>query len=269
MNAGLALALAAALGTGATAAWGLLALGDLAARWGRFRATSVQMYFRAVEEKPFTEEDLYGLSGVPWELWQLAGAAAGVFLAYLLLGERNPALAVLGLGGVFAPRAVRGVLVRRAEARIARQSREFIFLLRSGMAMRGGLRPALEDVAGRLGKGVVGDRLKYHLDRALSPEQALERLAGDLRSREMQDLLLGVRAARAGGMSYEEAVVRAAEEATERMREEARAAIEEAPVRLLIPMLLLLFPPILVLTMYPLLARVLAVLSTPGAPAPW
>ena len=37
----------------------------------------------------FTEEDLYGLRGVPWTLWRIAGAAVGVALAYLLLAWRD------------------------------------------------------------------------------------------------------------------------------------------------------------------------------------
>lgn len=267
MNAGIFLTLVAGLGMGATTAWGLLALGNLTTRWRRFRVVSLPSV-RAAEDR-FTREDLYSPDGIPWELWQLVGAATGVLLAYLLLGERNPALAVLGLGGALAPRSARSILIRRAKAQIDRQSRELIFLLRSAIAMRGGLRPALEDVAGRSGEGVVVERLRHHLDHAISPEQALERLATELRTREMQDLLLGIRAARAGGMSYREAVTQAAEEATERIREEARVAIEEAPIRLIVPMLLLLFPPILVLITYPLLARVLAALSMPGALTPW
>jgi hypothetical protein len=113
---------------------------------------------------------------------------------------------------------------------------------------------------------VVKDRLGYHLERSFStdPVEVIEALGEDMRSPEMERLLLGIRAARKGGVSYVEAIVMASEEAKERILEEARLAIEETPVRLLIPMLILLVPPILVLLLYPLVARLLALMAMPG-----
>lgn len=267
-NWGIVLASAAALGSGSLAVWGLLSVRDLVNRFLRFRITpieSLRQLETAADE--FTPDDLYDLKGVHWELWRVAGALAGLALAYLLFGERNPVLAAIGLSGVFAPRLAQSYLVRRRRAGVDRQVRDFIFLLRPALSVQGGLRPALEDVRERLEPGVVEERLKHHLERsfATSPVDAIEALGQDLSSPEMDRLVLGVRAARQGGVSYAEAVALAAEEAQERIREEARVAIEETPVRLLVPMLILLLPPILVLALYPLVARLMTLLAMPGS----
>lgn len=268
MNWGILLSAAAAVGVGSISAWGLLAVGDVTARFRRFRYLNPAQAFLSRDDEradEFTEEDLYGLRGIPWTLWRIVGAVAGVVLTYLLLAERNPILAVLGLGGAFAPRLIRAYLVRRRQVDVDRQVRDFIFLLRPALALHGGLRPALEDVAERLEPGVTRDRLRHRLERsfAVDPAAVVEGLAKDVRSTELDNLLLGITAARKGGMGFGEAVIRAADAAGERIYEEARIAIEETPVRLLIPMLLLLVPPFLILALYPLLARLLALLSAP------
>ncbi len=276
MNWGILLSATAAVGVGSLSAWGLLIVGDVAGRFRRFRyANPAQAFLSKDDERAdeFTEEDLYRLRGIPWTLWRIAGAASGVALAYLLLAERSPLLAVLGLGGAFAPRLIRAFLVRRRKVDVDRQVRDFIFLLRPALALHGGLRPALEDTAERLEPGVARDRLRHHLERsfAVDPAAIVEGLAADLRSAELDTLLLGITAARKGGLGFGEAVMGAAEEASERMGEQARIAIEETPMRLLIPMLLLLVPPFLILSLYPLLARLLALLSAPtgGAMSGW
>lgn len=274
---GIVLAAAAALGAGSLAAWGLMGLGGAVGRLRRFRlwTTPSEVFFRrqvaldslSPGEEALAPEALYDLEKVPWELLRVGGALAGLALTYLLLAERNPLLAACGLGGVFVPRLVRGYLVRCRRAEIDRQVRDFIFLLRPALQVQGGLRPALEEVAGRLDESVVRRRLRHHLDRAFAtePVAVIEALSEDLRSPDVERLVLGIRAARQGGLSYAEAVTQAADEAAEQIREEARVAIEETPIRLLVPMLLLLLPPILVLTLYPLIARLMALLGSPAS----
>jgi len=268
MNWGILMGIAAALGAGMVSSWGLIAVGDVAARFRRFRhANPSEVFMR--DDAPvdtFTEDDLYGLRGIPWEVWRVAGAVVGVALAYLLLAERNPFFAAFGLAGAFAPRALRAYLVRRRKVDVDRQVRDLIFLLRPALALHGGLRPALEEVAERLESGIVRLRLRFHLERAFATEPArvVEDLAVDIHSAELGNLLLGITAAKRGGMSFGEAVIRASEESGARIREDARIAIEETPVRLLLPMLLFMLPPFLVLSLYPLLARLMALLSAPG-----
>jgi Flp pilus assembly protein TadB len=267
MNWGVLLAASAALGTGSLTVWIAQTTRSILQRFLRFRASPIEgLSELELSEEAFAEEDLYGLRGISWEMWQITGALLGAALAYLLLAERNAYLAIVGLGGAFVPRLVRSFLVRRRRGHVDRQIRDFIFLLRPAIGMRGGLHPALEDVCRRLAPGVVRARLMVHLDRSFStdPVDVIEALGDDVRSPEMERLLLGIRAARKGGMSYAEAIVMAAEEAKERMLEEAKLAIEETPVRLLIPMLILLLPPILVLLLHPLVARLLALMAMPG-----
>ena len=273
MNWGILLGALTAVSAGAFSTWGLLALGDVAGRFRRFQsvANPAQRFFTA-EQTPldvFTDDDLYGLRGMPWPLLRVAGAALGVALVWMLLGERNPVLSVLGLGGLFAPRLLRAYLVRQGQIGIDRQVRNLIFLLRGALSVLNGLRPALEEVSRRLEPGVVQARLHYHLERAFAadPSVVIENLARDIHSEELDHLLLGITAARKGSMGYTEAVIEAADEAGERINEQARVAIEETPMRLLIPMLLLLLPPFLVLSLYPLLARVMALLSAPAGGA--
>lgn len=272
MNWGWGIAMAAALGMGSLVVWLLLGVNQALGRLRRFRLaqTPDELLYHAhsqkVAQEEFTLDDLYGLGDVPWNLWRILGALIGVFLAYLLFAERNPALATPGLAGVFVPRLVQHFLVQRRRADVDRQVRDFIFLLRPALGLRGGLRPALEEVAERLSPGVVRERLNFRLEQAfVTPVEIIEALAADLRSVEMDSLLLSIRAARQGGMSYGEAVAWAAEDAAAHIREQARMAIEETPVRLLIPMLVLLVPPILVLSLYPLIARLMATLAMPAS----
>ncbi|MBN1137211.1 MAG: hypothetical protein JXM73_11535, partial [Anaerolineae bacterium] len=173
MNWGVLLGGITAIGVGSISAWGLLIVGDVIGRFHRIRATGTvayanpsEVFLLAEPVDEFTEEDLYGLRGIPWTLWRIVGAAVGVALAYLLLAERNPILALLGLGGALAPRLIRAYLVRRCKVDVDRQVRDFIFLLRPALALHGGLRPALEDVATRLEAGVIQLRLRHHLERA-------------------------------------------------------------------------------------------------------
>ena len=212
------------------------------------------------------DDDLYGLREIPWDMWRFGGAVVGVLLAYLLLAERNPFFAIFGLAGVFAPRFIRAFLIRQRRAAMNRQVRDLVFLLRPALGVHGGFRPALEQVHARLEPGVVKARLHYHLQDSfiVEPEQIIEALAHDLHSTEMERLTIGIRAARKGGLSYVEAIVMAAEETKERIHEDAKLAIEETPMRLMIPMLILLFPPIMVLTLYPMVALVLALMSSPA-----
>ena len=269
MNWGILLGAAAALGMGLVSTWGLLVIGDVATRFRRFRyANPAEAFLQNDKEsaEAFTKDDLYGLRGIPWNLWRIVGAVVGVTLAYLLLAERNPIFAAFGLAGVFAPRLIRAYLIRRRKVDVDRQVRDLIFLLRPALSVLGGLRPALEQVAERLDSGVVRDRLCFHLERSFSVEPAsvIQELAHDIGSAELDNLLLGITAAKRGGMGYGEAVIRAAEEASERIREEARIAIEETPIRMIVPMLALLVPPFMVLALYPLLARLLALLNAPA-----
>lgn len=263
---GALIAVLTGIGAGTGAYWLLSTLGELAGRAFFFRRKRILAELQRKEEaKPF---DPYGVEGVRWELWQLVGMAAGVFLAYLLLAERSPYLSVFGVAGVYAPRLVRIVMERNARMRVLAQVRDFVFLLRSGLAMTGGLRPALEVVLEHLPDGVLRERLRYHLDATFLAEEALEKLAEDLRSEELAGLLERVEAAREGGESFEAALRKVAEDVEEEMAQRAEYAVSEAPVRLLLSVMVLMFPPVLVVALYPVVARLLALLKGPG-PAGW
>jgi pilus assembly protein TadC len=83
------------------------------------------------------------------------------------------------------------------------------------------------------------------------PEAVLQRLADELRSRELRLLLARVRAAHLGGGSTTEALRAAAADVSAEIAQQVETEIEGAPLRLVFPMLALLLPPLLALVLYP------------------
>lgn len=207
--------------------------------------------------------DPYGLDRVPWEALRLVGAALGVGLAAALFWERNPVLALVGLLGGFVPSLLRNYLLRRAQQLQEAQVRHFLRFLRSSSTLYGGIMPALRAVA-RYGQGVVLLRLQVQLRVALTADEALGRLAADLRSPTLQALTQRLSEAHDGRARPEDVLATLLTQAEQDALAAAKVAIGSAPMRLLIPMLILMVPPILILALYPPVARLLALLTTTG-----
>jgi hypothetical protein len=202
----------AALGTGSLIAGGALIVSATAAHIGRSRCRNPAEAFLSGGDgcaDVFTEDDLYGLRGISWTLWGIVGALTGVVLAYLLLGEHNAALALIGLVGAFAPSLVRAYLIRRHRARISRHVRAFISLLRRALSLGNGLRSALQDAVGLLELGVVRERLRHHLGRpfVVDPVDVVKDLAKDIPSAELDSLVMGIVAARKARSGWGENVL--------------------------------------------------------------
>jgi len=211
--------------------------------------------------------DPYGLDTVPWEGLRLVGAALGCGLAAALFWERQPALTVLGLLGGFVPSLLRTYLLRRAQQLQEAQVRHFLRFLRSGSTLYGGLMPALRAVA-RYGQGLVQQRLQTHLRVALTADEALERLATDLRSPTLQALTKRLHEAHEGRARPEAVLNALLIQAEQDHLTAAKEQIGSAPFRLLIPMLILMVPPILILALYPPVARLIALITSTGGAGP-
>jgi hypothetical protein len=158
----------------------------------------------------FTKEDLYALRGVPWTLWGTVGTLTGVLLAYLLLARYNAVFALVGLVGASVPRLVRAYLVRRRRTQTNRHVGEFVSLLGRALCLGGGLGPALQDIVGLLEPGVLRERLQHHLERAVTPDptDVIKRLALDIRSAQLDTLIVGIEAARKAREGCSETVTR-------------------------------------------------------------
>ena len=188
----------AALGIGSLVTIGATRARAAAAYIVRSRSESPAEVFLDKRDgrQEFTEEDLYGLGHVPWTLWGIISAFAGAVLAYVLVGELSPTVAIWGVAGILIPRLVRAYLICRRQSDINRQVHDLVSLLWRALALGSELDPALHEIARLLRPGVVRERLQYHLEQsnAIDPIHAIERLARDIRSAELDSLALGVRA---------------------------------------------------------------------------
>ncbi len=235
-------------------------------RWRLLRATR---QLRAPGPAPTRPFDPYGLDAVPWEWLRLGGAVGGVALVWALVGERQPYLAVLGLLGAYAPSVVRGYLLRRGQHQIEAQVRYFLRFLGNATTIYGGLWPALQALGQFGGRALVLTRLRVQLRTAFSAEEALARLAAELRSPTLHALTRRLNELAGGRETPEAALLDLLGQAERSMLQAAKEAIGGAPLRLLIPMLIFMVPPVLILALNPPVAKLLALIGGVGGNAGW
>lgn len=223
-------------------------------------------------------ERLYGWSEARWRGAGLLAGVAGMGVLYLLLfAEMGTSyLALLGGAAALVPQMVKRTQRRAHQWRYLREIRDFITSLRLAVSLGETISQALLGIAeqepaptrGRPGGEILfHERLRHHVRTKLAtstPEKVLEALARDFRSPEIAALLRQINAARAGGLSYGEALRGSAERVEQEMVQAAEYAIEEAPTRLVLPMLIGLFPTIVVLVVYPLAMALIAGITTTG-----
>lgn len=146
-----------------------------------------------------------------------------------------------------------------------RDIRDFAFNLQLGTSMAATLSGALEQTAYQFAsrKGIFGERLKRQVDAKLasSPEDVVQGLAEDFDSSHLRELLERLIMAREGGVSYERALSISVDSIEEDIRSWIEMEIQEAPTKLTIPMVLGIFGPPILIGMFPLIARMLGVLS--------
>lgn len=215
-------------------------------------------------------ERLYGWSEARWRGAGLLAAVAGMAVLYLLFAEMGtPYLALLGGAAALVPQMVKRTQRRAHQWRYLREIRDFITSLRLAVSLGETISQALLGIAEQEGETLFHERLRHHVRTKLAtstPEKVLDALARDFRSPEIAALLRQITAARAGGLSYGEALRGSAERVEQEMVQAAEYAIEEAPTRLVLPMLVGLFPTIVVLVVYPLAMALIAGISTAGLP---
>ena len=197
-----------------------------------------------------TEDEVYGLPE-RIALWVIGFSLGGLALTVLA-----------GFGSLFLLGLLAGLLPllwqrrRLAQARfdVRRQVGILIEDLQLRLGFSSTLGAALSGIADEANPAeVVGARLRLQRDRLAleGPEAVLQRLADELRSRELRLLLARVRAARLGGGSTTEALRAAAADVSAEIAQQVETEIEGAPLRLVFPMLALLLPPLLALVLYP------------------
>ena len=215
-------------------------------------------------------ERLYGWSEAHWRGAGLLAALAGMVVLYLLFAEMGtPYLALVGAGTALVPQMVKRSQRRSVGWRYLREIRDFITSLRLAVSLGETISQALLGIAEQEGETLFRERLRHHVRTKLAtstPEKVLEALARDFRSPEIVALLRQLAAARAGGLSYGEALRASAERVEQEMVQAAEYAIEEAPTRLVLPMLIGLFPTVVVFVLYPLAMALIAGITTTGLP---
>ena len=234
--------------------------------------TLLKLYGRQREGKEEGDtlplETLYGWSEARWRAAGLLAGVAGMAVLYLLFAEMGtPYLALLGGAAALVPQMVKRTQRRAHEWRYLREIRDFITSLRLAVSLGETISQALLGIAEQQGETLFHERLRHHVRTKLAtstPEKVLEALARDFRSPEIAALLRQISAARAGGLSYGEALRGSAERGEQEMVQAAEYAIEEAPTRLVLPMLVGLFPTIVVLVLYPLAMALIAGIASTG-----
>jgi|GEM_PF-6029373 len=213
-------------------------------------------------KRPREQFDPYELGKLQWPLFFGLSIAFGVFLAFLLFGERHPALSALGVAAGYFPRWLRSYLTQKRKNENEMKIRLLLFSLADVLEAQGGLTPALMLLA--QGNDRVSRRLNFHLGVGRNGLEALKAVAEDFQSPRLKRVVERLEGAEEG-LTTPEACL---EEEVERMEQEFAMSIRErvgsAPMRILIPSLILLLPPILVLALYPPVTRILSVLSGEG-----
>lgn len=233
-----------------------------------FKKTSLLTALEAQREDRHNAFDPYGVDHIPWDILRLPAAALGVGVAALLLWERSPYMAVLGLAAGYVPSLVRLYLLRRAKRRIAIETRHFLHTLKGLVPAYGGLYPALRAMADVQG-GIVEERLKQHLSTRKNALEIMAALAQDLRSPPLETLAERLQEAQDGLDQPTKVLADALDRIQQETLRSAKEAIGSAPIRLLIPMLVLMVPPILVLALYPAVARLIALIGSTGPGMTW
>ena len=196
------------------------------------------------------ETEVYGLPD-RLALWVIGFSVGGLVLTILA-----------GFGSLFLLGLLAGLLPlwwrRRQLAQARFETRRQVGILIEDLQLRLGFSSTLGAALAGLAEEanpmeVVGARLRLQRDRLAleGPEAVLQRLADELRSRELRLLLARVRAARLGGGSTTEALRAAAADVSAEIAQQVETEIEGAPLRLVFPMLALLLPPLLALVLYP------------------
>ena len=214
---------------------------------------------------PLTEEEILGLAPVNWTLWRLGAAAVGVAALALLVGGSDYVwLAPAGGLAYFLPGVARNLRLDTARWRLRLEVRDFIGALRLALALNVTLSRALAEWAERGRDTEIVSRALRRAQGTLAtvgPAQMLARLAEDLRSTDLRDLLARVAAAQRGGLTFAEALSASAQQISEDLALDAEYAVEAAPNELILPMLFALFPPILLLALLPVVDTLLNAMS--------
>ena len=207
------------------------------------------------------EAALYGLDEQLIRRVKLASISAGAVIGVIVaLNWSLPGGAGAATLGLFAPRIWLRARRKRRDWELLRQVRDFLTMLNLAAGLSGSMTWALRDLSER-SDTLLAERLRWHLERQTQPLVILEKLADDMRSEHLYDLVRRMRAVEHGGGDRQESLKTVVEAISTDIQETAYEEVESAPMRLMFPMLITLLPPVLAILLGPMVARMLAVIS--------
>ncbi len=216
-----------------------------------------------VDQRVLDEYEIYGVSQ-NITTWIVGSALGGLLLA--LVAGAGP-FSLLGLLAGLLPLLWRQRKLSQARFDARQQVGYLIEDVQLTLGFSSTLGAALLAITERADPAeIVGARLLANRDRLQldGPEALLERLAAELRSREVRLLLARVRAVRLGGGETQAALRAAAADVSAEIARQVEAEIEGAPLRLVFPMLALLLPPLLAVLLYPPASLLIEALTGAG-----
>jgi hypothetical protein len=212
-----------------------------------------------------SEDDLLGLSHIPWINLYLLSALAGMGL-FVLLSSQVPGLASLFLALPGLVYALRRYMIYNRRRFLAAQVRQLLVDARLRMSLYGSLLLGLENIAATTVESSAVYRVLKRQFAGGSPKSGLDLLhnmAVELKASELDRTVSRLRSAQAAGgvLDLDAALGNAVDEITEEINSGAEEQMERLPLRIKLLAMPFLLGPIIILLFYPLVARVLGTLS--------
>lgn len=233
--------------------------------WGRRRYRLNALGIHGPNAGQPSEDEILGLTGVPWTQFYAGAAVLGLVL-FFLVGEAVPSIR---LGFLAAPALVRlfkGYLTGQRRRFLLGQLRQLLIDVRLHMSLRGSLLLGLESIANTTGeKQLVYRLLRLRMSggRVKSGLEIFQQMAKDLRSAPLTRIAQRIQAAQQSGglLGVDQAVAKSIEELTDEINGQTEEQMQRLPLRITLLAMPFLLGPIVILFFYPLVDRILKTLS--------
>ena len=213
-----------------------------------------------------SEEELLGLSSIPWMQLYLAAT----LLSLILFGVVGPSLAgsaaylLLVLPGLVW--LFKRYLIRQRRRFLVGQVRQLLIDIRLHMSLTGSLLLGLEQIAqGNSASNVVYRALQRRMlgGSAKSGLDVLQQLANDLNSAHLLRVVQRVQAAQQSGgvLGVDQAIANEIDSLNEEITSQSEEEMQHLPLRITLLAMPFLLGPIVILLFYPLVDRILKTLA--------
>jgi len=221
-----------------------------------------------IEKRPQgaqSEDEILGLTQIPWTNLYAAGTVAGLAL-FFLVGPSVPALRLgfLGLPGLVW--LFKGYLAGQRRRFLLGQLRQLLIDVRLHMSLRGSLLLGLENIAALTNERQVVYRLlrlRMAGGQVKSGLEVLQQMARDLKSPHLTRVAQRVQAAQQSGglLGVDQAIAKSIDELTDEITGQSEEQMQRLPLRITLLAMPFLLGPIVILFFYPLVDRILRTLS--------